>query len=169
MEKLKNKKGFTMVELLVAMAIIGLLIATAIWGIGLAQQSARNTQRRTAGSLVVAGFAEFYSRFNVQPITASWASGTPTNITLTNTTRSYIIGGLTGIMQPAAATDVLVDNGAVLAGTSNCTGYGTNATNTRYILGVVPGASGGIRVCVCLEGASDGSANLSGNPSVLCP
>ena len=169
MEKIKNKKGFTMVELLVAMAIIGLLIATAIWGIGLAQQSARNTQRRTAGSLLVAGFAEFYARFNVQPNTFTWAVATPTNITLTNGTHSYVIGGFTGIMEPAAATDVITQNTAP-AVAANCTGYGANATNTRYILGVVPGASGGIKVCVCLEGASDGSANLSANPTtVFCP
>ena len=55
-----------MVELLVAMAIIGMLIAIAIWGIGMAQQSARNTARREAGSQIVAQLSEYYARTNQQ-------------------------------------------------------------------------------------------------------
>ena len=168
MKNLKNKKAFTMVELLVSMAIIGLLITTAIWGIGLAQQSARNTQRRTAGSNIVAGFAEFYARFNIQPNIATFSGNT---ITLTNNTvtpnKSYVMGGFTGINTPIAVAGS--ENADALSATNgNCTGYGTNTTQTKYITGYITGK--GMRVCVCLEGGSDGSANLSANPSTItCP
>jgi len=169
MEKLKNKKGFTMVELLVSMAIIGLLIATAIWGIGLAQQSARNTQRRTAGSMIVAGFAEYYSRFNKQPKAVSYVSAGTVRfsqipaVAATN----YDISGFSGIMDPKVAANYVWDetNGTPVA---VCTGMKGDTTQTKYIVGYVP--TKGMRVCVCLEGASEGSANLSADPAgILCP
>ena len=69
-------KAFTMVELLVSMAIIGLLIAVAIWGIGMAQQSARNTERRDAASLMLAGMSEYYTRYNNEPDYACMNSNT---------------------------------------------------------------------------------------------
>jgi prepilin-type N-terminal cleavage/methylation domain-containing protein len=41
-----NKKAFTLVELLVAMAIIAILLGLAVFGISVVQQNARDTQRR---------------------------------------------------------------------------------------------------------------------------
>ncbi|MBD3363056.1 prepilin-type N-terminal cleavage/methylation domain-containing protein [Candidatus Dojkabacteria bacterium] len=43
---MKNKKGFSLVELLVAMAIIAVLISIAAYGIQIVQRNARNTKRR---------------------------------------------------------------------------------------------------------------------------
>lgn len=42
----KQKKGFSLVELLVAMAIIAVLISIAAFGIQIVQRNARNTRRR---------------------------------------------------------------------------------------------------------------------------
>lgn len=43
---MRNKKGFSLVELLVAMAIIAVLISIAAYGIGILQRNQRNTMRR---------------------------------------------------------------------------------------------------------------------------
>lgn len=44
--KNSSKSGFSLVELLVAMAIIAVLIAIAAFGIGILQRNSRDTQRR---------------------------------------------------------------------------------------------------------------------------
>ena len=60
-----KSKGFTLVELLIVMAIIGVLIAIAIVGLGAAQADARNSARETAVK-GIAGLLETYYGANGQ-------------------------------------------------------------------------------------------------------
>jgi prepilin-type N-terminal cleavage/methylation domain-containing protein len=178
----RQLKGFTMVELLVAMAIIGMLIAVAIWGISLAQQSSRNTARKTAGATILAGMSEFYSRYNKQPTgaianaQAGQPAGSAACVSNPNCVRlfagtSYFDVNLTGApITPYAATlgnNVslwynLVPVPAVAAVTSN-----NDTGHTIYELGYDP-ARGGYKVCVGMEDL--GWANMSENSSLMpCP
>ncbi len=165
----KFKKGFTMVELLVAMAIVGLLIATAIWGIGVAQQSARNTQRREAGAQILAGFSEYYSRFNTQAAAGRLGTdglcicNTTTNATsctkATPGQNCYFIS-LNGIVTGTnTSVNLNVAGGQKM-------GAETSASNTQWIIG--NGSTvGGTKICASLEGG--GFANLSEPQSLPCP
>jgi len=165
----KFKKGFTMVELLVAMAIIGLLIATAIWGIGVAQQSARNTQRREAGAQILAGFSEYYSRFNTQGVAGKLSAdgfcicNTTTNATscskATPGPNCYFVS-LNGIVTGTQASANLNVAGGVKMGAD------TSASVTQWIIGN-GSAVGGTKICASLEGG--GYANLSEPQSITCP
>lgn len=64
---MRNKKGFTLLELLVAMAIIAVLLALAIFGILQVQKNSRETQRRKALEDINIGINDFYSRYGQYP------------------------------------------------------------------------------------------------------
>lgn len=161
-----------MVELLVAMAIIGLLIATAIWGIGLAQQGARNTQRREAGAQLLAGMSEYYSRFNQQAAFGIYRGSTAggalclcdtaanaTLCTLASVPATCYRIALNGITRTADT-----DSATFALGTATWIGTQDSATYTRWL---VQTTTTGTKICANLEGG--GYANLSEPQSITCP
>ena len=170
-----------MVELLVAMAIIGLLIATAIWGIGVAQQSARNTQRREAGAQILAGFSEYYARYNSQPrgiaFSANGACICDTRLlaeTCDLSTKCYSVK-LNGIVNPAmtygaGSSTPVPGAGYSLSATINGTNWailGTASTASQTQWRIHNASTvGGTKICVQLEGG--GYANLSEPQSITC-
>lgn len=63
----KKLKGFTIIELLVSMAIIGIILALSLFGISAAQRNSRDTQRRGALKDIAAGLIEYQTKYNIQP------------------------------------------------------------------------------------------------------
>ncbi len=57
---MKKQKAFTLVELLVAMAIIGVLLGLAIFGLAAAQRAQRDTERKAALQDINIGMQTFY-------------------------------------------------------------------------------------------------------------
>lgn len=74
---MKNKKGFTLLELLVAMAIIAVLIALAVFGIMQVQRNSRETQRIKALEDLNLGIQAFYNRCGEYPDTIDFANPVP--------------------------------------------------------------------------------------------
>lgn len=60
-------KAFTLVELLIAMAIIAILIAISAYGIALVQRNSRNTQRASFTNDFKIGLEKFYSNYGTYP------------------------------------------------------------------------------------------------------
>lgn len=63
----KNKKGFTIVELLIVIVVIGILATLVIVTFTGIQQKARNTQRQTDIAAVQAHVESFYAEFGFYP------------------------------------------------------------------------------------------------------
>ena len=97
-----TKKGFTLVELLVVISVIGLLSTVAVVSMGTARQKARDTTRIATMKQLATGLESFYSDIGGYPAEAA-------------TTAAYAIGGhvLCKATTRAAGTDI--DN-------TSCTG-----------------------------------------------
>ncbi|MEP7103476.1 MAG: type II secretion system protein [Candidatus Dojkabacteria bacterium] len=68
---MQQKKAFTLIELMVAMGIIGVLMTMSILGISIVQQSLRNTQRRDTVNSVNLAINTYFSNFGVFPSAGS--------------------------------------------------------------------------------------------------
>lgn len=99
----KKLKGFTLVELLAAMAIIAILIGLAGFGISIALRNSRDTQRKSKLSDIQLAINEYYTSQNAYPATITGA-GSSTQIQVTGgsavpvkgATKSLATGTTTG-------------------------------------------------------------------------
>lgn len=85
-ENMKNKKGFTLVELLVVVAIIGLLSTLAVVALGSARQKARDAKRVSDIKQIQTALELYFSDQNTYPVVAAAVTlGDATHLTLSST------------------------------------------------------------------------------------
>jgi|GEM_PF-1149162 len=72
---MKKSKGFSLIELLVAMGIIAVLLALVAFGIATAQRNSRDTQRRNKLADFVLVLEDFYTTKNTYPPSGVAAAG----------------------------------------------------------------------------------------------
>lgn len=82
MSLLKNKKGFTIIELLIVMGIIAVLIALSVAGLTIAQRQARTTSRLTDADTIRTAIEE-YKQSNSGAYPASNTSFTVSGLSVT--------------------------------------------------------------------------------------
>jgi len=107
---LKKQQGFTIVELLIVIVVIGILATLVIVTFTGIQRKARNTARQTDINAIASHLEAFYAEEGYYPL--------PANIN-TDSWRSTNMKGL--------ADDALIDpkgSAATLAGTSDADSYG---------------------------------------------
>ncbi len=82
----KDNKGFTIIEVMIVLAIAGLIILIVLLAIPALQRNGRNTQVKNDASAVSAGVSEYKSNNDGQPpnsITSTLVSGTGgSNVTI---------------------------------------------------------------------------------------
>ena len=150
MQKKLNNKGFTIVEVLIVLAIAGVILATILLAVPALQRNSRNTQAKQAATALVAGAAESAAANSGKAPTAISAAGAWTNTTTTTTT---IAGGITISTVTAnpttfAANNVYVWFSAVCSG-NTATSTGASASNIAVVYTV---ENGGTPTSGCLQG-----------------
>lgn len=87
--KTNLEKGFTILEVLVAMAIVGMLIAAAAFGISAVQRNSRDTKRKTYAQQVKIAYEDFYGNYGRRPTTITYSiNGNNGQIEVSDGTRS---------------------------------------------------------------------------------
>lgn len=126
----KKLQGFTLVELLAAMAIIAILIGLAGFGITIALRNSRDTQRKSALNNMQLVINDYYTRQSAYP--ASATKGT--------STASLVFKDGSGT---AVGDAVPLKGGTIIAAS-------TSSSGTLYKYGV-PATGGGYYLCAKLE------------------
>ncbi|MCA9386659.1 type II secretion system protein [Candidatus Dojkabacteria bacterium] len=122
---MNKKKGFTLIELMVAMGIIAVLVTMSVVAIQIVQRSLRDTQRRDVLNTVNLWLAGYYNDNGRYPGTAQINFNGANGVTFTGTTPA------TDIVELSGATSNAVDSDS--DGTDYC--Y-YSATGASYRLGL---------------------------------
>jgi prepilin-type N-terminal cleavage/methylation domain-containing protein len=125
-------KGFTLLELIVGMAIVAVLIGLSVVAIATVQRSQRDTERRAALETMNLELVAYNGDNNAYPASIT-ITGTPRN---TVTIAASRVVTLKGNAISVASTATTSTNNA----TKYC--YGVNATNTGYVVGAYLEGSG---------------------------
>ena len=98
----KNKKGFTIIEVVLVLAIAGLIFLMVFIALPALQRTQRNTQREDDMARVISAVNDFQTNnngktpFNISPMT---------NTTLSNFVTRYLDSGCTGTQTNASLTN----------------------------------------------------------------
>ncbi len=147
---MKKQRGFTLVELLAAMAIIAVLLGLAVFGINLAQRSSRDTQRRSAANDISLAVQSYYEQNGAYPTSLTFATNSV----------------------PVGTNTVNLKGGAAYRGALTAT-YPTGAaapdgTGTYWFYKTTSGTTAGYAICVYLEGTTT-AYNGGTDKNATCP
>lgn len=123
---MQQKKAFTLIELMVAMGIIGVLMTMSILGISIVQQSLRNTQRRDAVNSMNLAINTYFSNFGVFPSVGSGGVQFTTTTMSINGTKVLDLKGPTTAINTNSDTST-DDSHTNYCYTSNGGSYGLGA------------------------------------------
>lgn len=134
-----NSKGFTIIEVMIVLAIAGLIMLIVFLAVPALQRNSRNTQAKNEASNLLAAVGEYVSNNNgSMPTTAAHATSIVSASNVKNIT-SMTIEGSTGTTAPTSTRAVLRTgvkcNAAV---TSGFTGGVTTAGSSRQYALIYP-------------------------------
>lgn len=129
----QKKSAFTLIELMVAMGIIGVLVTLSLLGITIVQRSLRDTQRRDSLNSVRLGIEGYYTSNTTYPSDAM--------VNIATGGASMIIGtGSVALNGPATACPAAYTPSSSTEGVGDASCaiycYAPTTNNTSYELGV---------------------------------
>jgi prepilin-type N-terminal cleavage/methylation domain-containing protein len=105
----KSQSGFTIIEVMIVLAIAGLIMLIVFLAVPALQRTSRNTQRKNDVSAFLSGVAEFASNNNgAQPSTTADITAITNNIKLSYYQASNIFVGGTPVVTLSPSTDTPV-------------------------------------------------------------
>ncbi len=122
MNKIKSKQGFTLIEILIVIAIIGILASVAIIGLGGSRVKARDSKKISELAQIRNGLELYFTTCGHYPGGGAGCTVTASLPDTYNNLRANMVAVLPSLSN-MPADNVNMD-------------YGTNADNTQYVLGV---------------------------------
>lgn len=121
---LKERKGFTLIEILIVVAIIAILASVVLVGLGPTQEAGRDARRISDLSEVQNGLELYYNKYGIYPGTAAGVVGAPAATTWASVSAS-VTGANVGITS-AFPND---------PSSGKSYQYWYNAANSHYVVG----------------------------------
>jgi prepilin-type N-terminal cleavage/methylation domain-containing protein len=90
----EKRKGFTLIEILIVVAIIAILASVVLVGLGPTQQAGRDARRISDLSEVQTGLELYYNKFGIYPGTAAGGTGAPAAATWASLSASVTGAGV---------------------------------------------------------------------------
>lgn len=149
--KTRKQEGFTIIEVLIVLAIAGLILLVVFLAVPALQRNSRNTQSKSAAAAVLATTNEFVSSNNgAQPTAVNILNGTIT-VSSTAAGTTSVTGKTQGGYTASVGTAMPTTPGTyVLYLNRKCNGnaFATTATNRAFAVGyVIETASGTVAQC----------------------
>jgi len=128
MLKKSNQKGFTIIEVLIVLAIAGLIMLIVFLAVPALQRNSRNTQIKNDAQLLAGGAGDHRANYNGTTPTITAGTGT---ITLTgpagSTTAVKLNGSTNVIIATALPTTTTMNPGTLYAASGRTCSFGTSA------------------------------------------
>jgi len=141
----KDNKGFTIIEVLIVLAIAGLILLVVFLAVPALQRNSRNTQVRNAASSIAGAGAEFIANNNGK---------VPTTVAIvgdTATISSTVVGTSPNTTK---VTDNLPAGAAItIVSSTKCNGNATTPSSTReFVVTFKVETGGGTTIPQCIDG-----------------
>lgn len=143
--KKESEKGFTIIEVMIVLAIAGLILLIVFLAVPALQRNSRNTQRKNDASHLASLISEYQSNNNGSSPTAVVFSGTPGANQLNATGERFSIldtSSTINIIARPTAPAVPAADAAVIYTRATCNGNTTNAGTSPRQLVVFYGLEG---------------------------
>ncbi|MEI7603672.1 MAG: prepilin-type N-terminal cleavage/methylation domain-containing protein [bacterium] len=152
LDKVLSKAGFTLVELLVVLALLGILIGVAIAGVGIAQRGTRDDTRIRDLTSLKGLLEDYYGSVKTYPaaVHAGTCNGSTVLFVSAATVDCAQTGSYIKVQQPGLDTTI--------KSTASCDTY--SSTNNSWVISYTQNSSGAsYTLCARLENGTSYNLN----------